>query len=258
MKKLIFATMFIAANLMFLACDNKQKTNGTTAENDSTEIATADDEVNNGFQRGIDEIRKVWTDKTVKVDANSNAVEIKRLALAFCKAYPQSDGNKALREFLSSSDADEDDIEINITSRYYDYIDTYRIMCNPRNGFICSLGYIESPRRTDACYWNRSNGHKLFAAYMEDGGETANWDQCLVVFYDYDPATHIMTPEPALTKMIEKRVKDYTCYSVELPEEGKDIHVNAAIPFDGEEEDDPGYVDVFELEWNGTTFVWKD
>ncbi|MBR4438392.1 MAG: hypothetical protein IKS79_04725, partial [Bacteroidales bacterium] len=47
------------------------------------------------------------------------------------------------------------------------------------------------------CYWNRTNGHKLFAVRM--GKPT---DPCIefVCFYDYDPQKKTLTPEPDILK----------------------------------------------------------
>ena len=112
----------------------------------------------------------------------------------------------------------------------------------------------QTDRFTYACYWNRKNGHKLFAAFMEECWESVDWDQCLVVFYDYDPSTGNMKPEPALTKMIEERVKDYMCYYLRLPEEGKDIEVIGVESMEEEASAD----EMFTLIWNGQTFDWSD
>ena len=267
MKSNVFAMMFLAAALMMLACDNKQKTNGTSVESDSIETVAAaaepeDDVEAQDFDaddeevpRGLDIIRKLWAGKTIDVDAGKSTPGIKQFALAFSKTYPQIGTNEALWDYLISPEADKDEFDIELNDPSLD--DTmipFHIACDSHNGYIRSMAGTQTDRFTYTCYWNRKNGHKLFAAFMEECGEAMNWDDCLIVFYDYDPSTGAMTPEPALTKMIEKRMKQYECYTVRLPKEGKDIEV---IGIDGREEDacaDESY----KLKWNGTTFHWED
>ena len=75
-----------------------------------------------------------------------------------------------------------------------------------------------------ACYWNRSNGHKLLAVRL--GKPT---DPCLeiVCFYDYDPAKKMLTPEPDILKGY--RWHDRKAYSqifCNLPRKGKNITVD--------------------------------
>jgi hypothetical protein len=65
-----------------------------------------------------------------------------------------------------------------------------------------------------------------------------------------------MSPEPALTDLIEKRMRDYDAYSVVLPKEGKDIMVMGFIFGDEEEEEDNSEYVELNLKWNGMTFNW--
>ena len=264
MKTNLFAISLMAAGLMMSACGNSQKNDGKAAESDNTQTETAVQEANvqsvaeeeeETSVRGIEDIRKTWAGKTLTVDADKSKAGIKEFTLTFCKAYPQCGTNKALKEFLSSPNAAKDVFRIETDDpRTSGYTFGYDINCNPRNGYIRCMGEIQTDRFTYACYWNRKNGHKLFAAYMEECWESVDWEQCLVVFYDYDPATGIMTPEPALTNMIEKRAKDYIVYYIELPEQGKDIKVNCV-----ESMEEEAYAnEVYTLKWNGTTFNWED
>ena len=257
MKRKFLAIALMAAGLMMSACGNQQKNEGAAAEGDSTKSEATADEDEEEFEapkRGIESIRKEWAGKSLKVEAK-DAVGIKALALAFCKAYPQCETNKDMRDFLSSPNADKEEY-----SEEKDYQKTeefsYLIYNQPSNGYIRCMLFTETNRFTYACYWNRKNGHKLFAAVMDECWEQVNMDQCLVVFYDYDPATGIMKPEPALTQMIEERVKggDYLCYYVSLPEEGKDIEVSAVISDEPEASSD----DMWVMKWNGQTFDWED
>ena len=257
MKRKFLAIALMAAGLMMTACGNQQKNDDVAAEGDSAKseaTAAQDDEEFEAPKRGIESIRKEWAGKSLKVEAK-DAVGIKALALAFCKAYPQCETNKDMRDFLTSPNADKEEY-----SEDKDYQKTgefgYQIYNQPSNGYINCMLYTETNRFTYACYWNRKNGHKLFAAVMDECWEQVNMDQCLVVFYDFDPATGIMKPEPALTKMIEERVKggDYLCYYVSLPEEDKDIEVVAVESV----EEEASAEEMWVLKWNGQTFNWAD
>lgn len=257
MKRNFWAIALMAAGLMMTACGYQQKNDDAAAEGDSAKseaTAAQDDEEFEAPKRGIESIRKEWAGKTLKVEVK-DAVGIKALALAFCKAYPQCETNKDMRDFLSSPNADKEEY-----SEEKDYQKTgefdYQIYNQPSNGYIRCMLYTETNRFTYACYWNRKNGHKLFAAVMDECWEQVNMDQCLVVFYDFDPATGIMKPEPALTKMIEERVKggDYLCYYVSLPEEDKDIEVVAVESV----EEEASAEEMWVLKWNGQTFNWAD
>ncbi len=90
-------------------------------------------------------------------------------------------------------------------------------------------GYVEvNDAGTDgeymsACYWNRSNGHKLLAIRL--GKPT---DPCLeiVCFYDYDPAKKTLTPEPDILKGYRwGDKKEFTQVFCRLPKVGKDVIV---------------------------------
>lgn len=265
MKSKYLAIMLMAAGLMVAACNNSQKNNGTPAENNNTEnVANLVDENDLDEEdftppvRTIESIREVWADQTIKVDAGTATPGIKEFTFAFCNMYPQCATNEALRQYLSSPDAaNVNEYEVALKSNDEDFVFNYHINCAPPKGYIRCMAETQTDRFTYGCFWNRNNGHKLFAAFIEECWETASWDQCLVMFYDYDPATGIMTPEPALTSMIEQRMKHYNSYSVSLPEDGKDITV---LGFLYDEDDESGDFDLVELKmkWDGMTFGWAD
>lgn len=264
MKSKYLAIMLMAAGLMVAACNNSQKNDGKPAENNNTENVAnlvdenaLDEEVTPPV-RTIESIREVWADQTIKVDAGTGTPGIKQFTLAFCNMYPQCETNEALRQYLTSPDAaNVNEYKVDLKSHDEDYVFTYHINCTPPKGYIRCMAEIQTNRFTYGCFWNRNNGHKLFAAYIEECWETSSWDECLVMFYDYDPATGIMTPEPALTSMIEQRMKHYGSYSVSLPEDGKDITV---LGFLFDEDDEMGDFDLVELKlkWDGMTFEWAD
>ena len=258
--------MLMMSGLIVSACSNKLKSYDSDVESDSIEsdsiarVTQRLDSIDAEYyvkERSIESIRRVWADKKIKVDADPAALGISQLALAFCQTYPQCDTNEALRRYLVAPHTDGKDLDsLSFKSPTYKHTFTYWIEPALKNGYIRSMGETQVDRTTYVCFWNRKNGHKLFAAFMEECWETSTWEECLVVFYDYDPATRVMSPEPALTDLIEKRMRDYDAYSVVLPKEGKDIMVMGFIFGDEEEEEDNSEYVELNLKWNGMTFNW--
>ena len=258
MKRKYLTMTLMALGLMLSACGNNQKNEGAAVEGDSAKsesnINQTDDEEFEAPQRSIDVIRRKWAGKPIEVEAE-DGVGIKELALAFCKAYPQCETNRDLEEFLTSPNADKEEY---VEEKDYPSTEesSYRIYNQAPNGYLYCMLFTQTGRYTYACYWTRKDGHKLFAACMEECWEQPSMEQCLVVFYDYDPATGLMKPEPALTNMIEERVKgdDYLCYYVSLPDEGKDIEVVGVIS----DEEDASSEDMWVMKWNGQSFDWEE
>ena len=245
MKKNLLPIMIVAAGLMITACNNGPKNNENTVkdETETEQINNESDEedVLDEDPTGIVSIRESWASQKINVNSGDQKPGIEQFALAFCKTYPQNDINHVLRDYLiSPEDFGESDYSIEVL---------------PSNGYIECMWLVQTAPLTDVCYWNRKNGHKLVAAYMEEDHESGVYSEHLAVFYDYDPETDIMTPEPSLTNMIEERVKEYDNFSVTLPSEGKDIQVFGFI--DNLELDNCDVVEM-ELKWNGMTFDWAD
>ena len=93
-----------------------------------------------------------------------------------------------------------------------------------KNGFVSVGDGGTDGEYMSACYWNRSNGHKLLAVLL--GSPT---DPCIEVLctYDYDPAKKMLTPEPEILKGY--RWHDRKAYSqifCNLPRKGKEITVD--------------------------------
>lgn len=239
-----------AVGLMLSACNGNQQADnkGDASDQPSNAIKIEEDvyQLKSDDPTGIASIRKSWAKKTLKVDAGDSQVGIAQLAKAFCQEYTRCETNKALAEYLKDPDSNGESINVEGMS--------YNIEDLQANGFMCCQMLVETTPNTQVCYWNRKNGHKLFAAYMEHIHENGAFAEHLMVFYDYDPATGVMTPEPDLNVRLEKHIKNQDEYSIELPREGKDIVVYAYIVDDeGDSADDSEWVFV----WNGDTFEWK-
>lgn len=251
--------MFLAAGLTMSACGSKEKSDVKSAESENEEsvetakTAKTANATTAGDPTGIVSIRKAWKNKPIDVDAGDITPGIKQFALAFCKEYPQCETNKALMDYLLSPESDKKDTyDLQASSEDGDY--TYHIESNPRKGHIRCMAAVQTAPLTDVCYWNRNNGHKLFAAYMESTHESGEYDEHLVVFYDIDLSTGVMTPETSIANMIEEQVKGFDSFSVVLPVDGKDIEVSA---YTIDEENDSADSKDMLLKWNGMTFDWK-
>ena len=239
MKKHLLAVMLLAAGLMMAACGNgninKQKNNDKPVVDDKKKV----EEPTNKDISHIGTIRDVWASKPFDLDAGDQTPNIETYALAFCQTYPQYAINKALANYLVNGTYNEEEFEI---------------INDKKNGYIHCMWLVQYTENTDVCYWNRKDGTQLVAAYMEANHEDGSSEN-LVAFYSYDHADGVMTPEPALTKMIEERMNKYDAYTVVLPREGKDILVYGYIV---DEENDSADRNELKLKWDGQTFNWDN
>ena len=93
----------------------------------------------------------------------------------------------------------------------------------PKYGFVSVDWYGDAERHEfmRACYWKRSNGHRLLGIYF---GGTDNYPNIhFVCFYDYDMKRHTLTPEPQIIDGF-RTTEDREFY-YDLPEEGKDLRI---------------------------------
>ena len=85
---------------------------------------------------------------------------------------------------------------------------------------------------------------------MQIGHEGEACD-ALILFYDFDPKTQVMSPDTTIHQSVMKIVNNHKgSFFFELPKEGKDIDVTAVR---WTMEDDFVY-DHFLLKWNGNSF----
>ena len=97
------------------------------------------------------------------------------------------------------------------------------VIVDSKNGYVSVGDAGTDGEYMSACYWNRSNGHKLLAVLL--GKPT---DPCIEVLctYDYDPAKKCLTPEPAILKGYRwGDKKEYTQMFCKLPKAGKSVVV---------------------------------
>ena len=97
------------------------------------------------------------------------------------------------------------------------------VTIDSKNGYVSVSDGGSDGEYMSACYWNRSNGHKLLAVLL---GKPTN--PCIEVLctYDYDPARKCLTPEPDILKSYRwDEKKEYTQLFCKLPKLGKNVIV---------------------------------
>ena len=94
----------------------------------------------------------------------------------------------------------------------------------PKNGFVEVNWWGEAERHEfmRACYWKRSNGHRLLGIYF--GGTDSDPNIHFVCFYDYDMKRHTLTPEPQIIDGF--RTTEDRKFYYDLPEEGKNLRIS--------------------------------
>lgn len=117
-----------------------------------------------------------------------------------------------------------DTMKKGLTKQVLDKGTELTVTVDQKNGFVSVGDGGTDGEYMSACYWNRSNGHKLLAVLL--GSPT---DPCIEVLctYDYDPAKKMLTPEPEILKGY--RWHDRKAYSqifCNLPRKGKEITVD--------------------------------
>lgn len=98
----------------------------------------------------------------------------------------------------------------------------------PKNGWVSVNWWGDAERREflKACYWKRNNGNRLLGIYF--GGTNSYPNIHFVCFYDYNPKTHTLTPEPQIIDGF--RTTEDRKFYYDLPEEGKDLQISEFGP----------------------------
>lgn len=109
------------------------------------------------------------------------------------------------------------------------YNDGHIVVHNkPKDGYVSTdwYGQVERHEFMRACYWKRSNGHRLLGIYF--GGTDKYPTTHFVCFYDYDTNKHTLTPEPQIIDGF-RTTEDREFY-YNLPEEGKELQITEFGP----------------------------
>ena len=187
----------------------------------------------------IYKIRKVWADHPIRVENLDSQARIRSFAKAFCSMYQEYRPNEAMVDYLKMPG------EYTYEEKYY------LIEDDPSHGYIkCDKGG-QFDYMTEMCYWRRPNGHLLVGVLMQVGHEGEQCDAVLL-FYDFDPKTQLMSPDLAIYESVIAIVSKHNGDAFfSLPNEGKDIDVMTVY---WSEIDDFVY-DGFLLKWTGNSFV---
>ena len=98
------------------------------------------------------------------------------------------------------------------------------VTIDTKNGYVIVGDGGTDGEYMSACYWNRSNGHKLLAVLL--GKPT---DPCIEVLctYDYDPQKKMLIPEPDILKGYRWGERgEYVQVFCHLPKKGKNVLVD--------------------------------
>lgn len=115
-------------------------------------------------------------------------------------------------------------MEKGLSKEVLDVETSLTVTVDSKNGYVAVGDGGTDGEYMSACYWNRSNGHKLLAVLL--GKPT---DPCIEVLctYDYDPQKKMLTPEPDILKGYRWGDKgEYNQIFCNLPKKGKDITVD--------------------------------
>ena len=97
------------------------------------------------------------------------------------------------------------------------------VTIDAKNGYAEIMDGGTDGAYMSACYWKRTNGHKLLAVRL---GKPTDPFIDFVCFYDYDPAKKTLTPEPEILKGYRWSDREpYTQLFCKLPRVGKNVVV---------------------------------
>lgn len=157
----------------------------------------------------LEDIDKGWANKSISNVANGS---FSTMLESFNQTWPTW-----MMGFVC------DAMKQGVTKKILDKETDLTVFVDTKNGFASVGDGGTDGEYMSACYWNRSNGHKLLAVCL--GKPT---DPCLeiVCFYDYDAAKKQLTPEPDILKGYRWHDRKEFCQIFcQLPRKGKDIVV---------------------------------
>lgn len=240
MKK--FSVLALVASFSFLtACAEKQsgqpqqdsqekpKTEATVAEKsektaEPTEkmvepavSGTADDKPTT--TSSLNELQPILAKRVLKVPASISKPKARDFALVFCKQFPGFGANELLQEYMNNPIAFKEK---------YVYV---KVVDDRPNGYI-KCEYIapfdnQNNETVEVCRWMRSNGHSLVGVWMYSDNEAGPVGRAYA-FYDFDPATGLMTPDAPTLATVGNTIKRFSCDDVvmHLPQKGKDLKLD--------------------------------
>ena len=273
MKKYLLCFLIAVLPLMLVACDKKKNNQDKSEEATEQEInnnveTESDDEESPDLENATDEvgktdqsdgspiakIRSVWRNNSINSfndDPGNTTPPIHQYVFSFCSEYYEFEANQVLTRYIGSPrDFKKSPGDGSFQSDYPGLQFTYYIVDHPKNGFMSCSGAVQFDYRTECCYWKRNDGHHLVAFFMSEEFEDPSMNEHLLAFYDYDPATSKLKPEPKWTDMIEDKLEGFNVWTVSLPDKGKDVKVSAFREIDDDSVEELTYI----MKWNGQSF----
>lgn len=125
----------------------------------------------------IDQVNEQWQTATIKKVQSDDVMD---MVLAFHKQWP----TQSVTMFLEDVKHPEEERQ-------------YLTMYDPANAFVMFAEGSDDrdAEEMEAHWWQRTNGHKLFAITFSQFSSNVN---AFVAFFDYDPAKKTLTPETNL------------------------------------------------------------
>lgn len=99
------------------------------------------------------------------------------------------------------------------------------VFYDAKNGWVDVAATPMGSEFLMVCYWRRTNGHRLLGIYL---GKPVDPTIHFVCFYDYNPKTRMLIPEPHIIDGF--RTTDDTKYYYNLPQHGKDMTISEFGP----------------------------
>ena len=155
----------------------------------------------------IEQVDKQWQTQNIKVGTRGKA-SVLQLTEAFQKTWPTYSG-KGVLDFAKTNRTEDD---------------YGGIVIDKKNGFVQyaeDWPDAENDEHFMACYWNRANGHGLYAVSLHRF-MLKEFD--VLCFYDYDPNTGVLKPERSMANFFKPSFPGYR-YRVFLPRNGKNLEV---------------------------------
>lgn len=154
-----------------------------------------------------------WANKTIKVANGGQAPSIITLTKAFNSVWPTYVVEGILKQAANPNFKEAKDEEYGGST-----------VVDRSNGYLCEdAGYSDS-ESMEACVWKRDNGHRLFAIQVSSSCDP---DFSVICFYDYNPDTQTLTPEPSPVDTYKP--KEGRDYWFKLPRQGKDFIITEMI-----------------------------
>jgi len=187
--------------LVASGCSGKKAGSGTVAGDATTKSVTAVEDkpmTPVSSKTGIGAIEEGWREKTISVATKDDMPDVMTLVKAFQAAWPTEVVDSLItevgdRRFVSSDETD------GVSGTCHIYVD-----CDDFNCASYDHGDTGA-EAMDARVYSRENGHTLFAIRLEQINPEQKLFCC---FYDYDPKTHVMTPEREPYADLKRKWKD--------------------------------------------------